>query len=69
MPLTAAVVARLLVYLCVFSHELRILAVLQPLEGEEGSVKDQGVQSEGEGCRVTRVGSEAAYTHEELAAG
>ena len=68
MPLTA-VVARLLVYLRVFSHEPRILAVLQPLAGEEGSVKDQGVQSEGEGRRVTRVGSEAAYPHEELAGG
>ena len=56
MPLTTFV-ARLLVNLRVFSHELRILAVLQPLEGEEGSIKDQGVQSEGEGRRVTRVGS------------
>ena len=68
MPLTAAV-ARLLVNLRIFSHELRILAVLQPLEGEEGSVKDKGVQSEGEGRRVTWVGSEAADTHEELAGG
>jgi hypothetical protein len=66
MPLNV-VVARLLVNLRVFFHESRILAVLQPLEGEEGSVKDQGVQSEGERRRVTRVGSEATYTHEELA--
>lgn len=62
-------VARVLIDLRVFPHEPRVLAVLRPLEGEEGRVEDHGVKREGEGCGVTRVGKQAADAHEELAHG
>ena len=62
-------VARVLIDLRVLPHEPRVLAVLRPLEGEEGRVEYQGVEREGEWRGVPRVGKQAADTHEELAHG